>query len=133
MRSVLENIFLVVMIIVVIFVSYRIGYKLRDREAKSEKIRELQTKSQILQATFLKDMFFNIDKYEVLFPSELVKYIIKDISFISYNKFYETILLSLKTKEDELPKNTKAVILRTISYKPEENFINYVFEPIINS
>lgn len=107
-----------------ILCSFLVGYSISKRR---------RSKTTVLQAKLLRDFVYTIDRYEILFPSDLVKYILRDASSIDYSKFYETILFSLKTREHELPDNTRAVILRTVTYNPENNFINYTFEPILDS
>lgn len=119
-----------VFILLSLRVAYRQGYK-KGYERGISAIESLQkTAAPLAKAKMLSDHLYTLGKFDILFSSDIVMFLMTKIPSYAYNEFFTDTLAALKGIEHTLPKTIKTVVLRSVKVSTKDSSKEYMFEPL---
>ena len=87
----------------------------------------------LAEAALLQEHIYTLNRFDLLFSSDLVLYLLTQVSKQDYDEFISDALTSLRRLEGSLPDNVKLVVLRAIKVDSNDNSKQFMFEPVFNN
>lgn len=109
-------------------------YKLGVRRGIADEKEEVVVKTAANNAILMQENIRTLEKYDILFSSDIVLFIMTQVPPSEYKNFIEGMLSSLRNIAGSIPKGVKIVVLRAIKINNIDNeIVNYVFEPLLDT
>lgn len=85
------------------------------------------------RAKVLKNHLYTLGKFDVLFSSDIVMFLMTKVPPHGYNEFFTDTLTALHGIEHSLPKTIKKVVLRSVKVNTNDASKEYMFEPLFTN
>lgn len=80
---------------------------------------------------FIQNVLKTFEKYDLLFSHELVEFLMSNAVAINFPEFIIEVVGALQEVDEEILKDTKIIVLRSITINMESGEKKFVFQPII--
>lgn len=105
------------------------GYSKRREEIKKKEEEFLFKLNS--QAIILRDALNTFEKYDLLFSYDLVAALMSNADTINFSEFMVDVFSALHRSDDEILKDTKILVLRSVSVNVDSTKTKFVFQAII--